>query len=291
MQMRKLNLFEDDPYEGASIVPGNYTLPKLKTELLERLLIERTDDFTDLEVALSVTQAIKNELISYATHGGISTDNDEIKLLIRAGKVVVARIGLEFPKLPFRNYDSFKDYWMSEGMSGGGSWSVRRGFVSSLFQPLEAAIDEIEEREMIDGLANPISPRSDMGWPVVDSEIAQLRKRFAVAHTPQDYSGIGVACVRVLESLGDVVYDPAIHSLGRSVLPRDKTKSRFESVVSHNLHGSASDEIVSAAKAIVALAHKVKHTETSSRRDAGIACDAVILLANMLRRVTVAEEV
>lgn len=289
--MRKLNLFENDPYEGASIVPGNYMPPKMKTGLVEHLLTERVDNFTDLEVAMSVIQAIKEELISYATHGGNRTDNDELKLLIRAGKVAVARIGLEFPKLPFRNYDSFKDYWMSEGMSGGGSWSVRRGFVSNLFQPLEVAIDEIEERELIDGLASPVSPKSNMGWPGVDSEIAQLRKRFAIAHTPQDYSGIGVACVRVLESLGDAVYDPAIHSVGRSVLPRDKTKSRFESVVSLNLHGNASDEMVSAAKAIVALAHKVKHTETSSRRDAGIACDAVILLSNMLRRVTAEERV
>lgn len=35
----------------------------------------------------------------------------------------------------------------------------------------------------------------------------------------------------------------------------------------------------------VELAHRVKHGETPTRRDAGIASDAVILLANILRRL------
>jgi len=35
----------------------------------------------------------------------------------------------------------------------------------------------------------------------------------------------------------------------------------------------------------IALAHEVKHRETPGRRDAGVVADAVILLANILRRL------
>jgi hypothetical protein len=39
------------------------------------------------------------------------------------------------------------------------------------------------------------------------------------------------------------------------------------------------------ANKIIELAHGVKHSATPTRREAGIAADAVILLANILRRV------
>jgi hypothetical protein len=39
------------------------------------------------------------------------------------------------------------------------------------------------------------------------------------------------------------------------------------------------------ARCSVDLAHEVKHSATPTRREAGIAADSVILLANMLRRL------
>lgn len=41
------------------------------------------------------------------------------------------------------------------------------------------------------------------------------------------------------------------------------------------------DDVCSTA---AALAHRVKHSQTATRRDAGINADAVILLANIIRR-------
>jgi hypothetical protein len=39
------------------------------------------------------------------------------------------------------------------------------------------------------------------------------------------------------------------------------------------------------ANKVIELAHSVKHSTAPSRREAGITADAVILLANILRRV------
>jgi hypothetical protein len=43
------------------------------------------------------------------------------------------------------------------------------------------------------------------------------------------------------------------------------------------------------ANKTIELAHRVKHGTTPTRRDAGIAGDAVILLANILRRIAQSE--
>jgi hypothetical protein len=131
-----------------------------------------------------------------------------------------------------------------------------------------------------------VSPHGQVGWPKVDEEIRELRRRFSTATTPQDYRAIGTHCVGVLEALSRTVYDPDKHlRAGETEPPADKTKQRIGRFIEVAAAGSVGEHIRGLANKAIELAHTVKHRETPTRREAGIGGDAVILLSNVLRRL------
>jgi hypothetical protein len=242
--------------------------------------------FSEIELAEGLVQLAHKELTTFGT-GGISRIHDEdMQLLIRARLAVCNRLNISFPRLPFRNLTTFRDHWISEGM--GGSYAARRNYLDGVFDPVEEALFDLATAGWTDRLVDPISPHGATGWAGIDAEIHELRNRFLVARSAQDHCAVGSACVRILECLGEVVFDPAAHMpKGGDIPARDKTKLRFESVILHEIPGPENETLRKAARAIIELAHEVKHRQTPTRRDAGIACDAVIMLVNLMRRLTI----
>jgi hypothetical protein len=107
-----------------------------------------------------------------------------------------------------------------------------------------------------------------------------LRRRFQTASSTQDYRALGTNCVGVLEALGQVVYDPTKHLReGETIPPRDKTKHRIGRYIENALAGPANEFVRGLTHKAVELAHHVKHSPTGTRRDAGIAADAVIMMS------------
>ncbi len=155
-----------------------------------------------------------------------------------------------------------------------------------MFEPLHARLYAAEDRALALTLADPVTPHAATGWPKVDEEIRELRRRFRDSRTPQDYRAVGTHCVGVLEALSRVVYSPSKHLRpGETEPPPDKTKQRLARHIEDAVPGNANEEVRGLANKAVELAHRVKHSETPSRRDAGISADAVILLANICRRL------
>lgn len=238
--------------------------------------------FPDTEAAIALLDVVHDDLHSYGTGGGERLDDAEMELAISALKAVTRRIGVSF-ELPFRNFTTFRTYWLRNNASG--SWAARREILADLFEPCRAKLVALEERSL-DALPNPISPRSSTGWVAVDDEIRELRRRFQTATTPQDYRAIGTHCVGVLEALSRTVYNPDKHLReGETVPPVDKSKIRIGRFVEDAADGPENSEIRGLVLKSVELAHKVKHSTTPTRRSAGIAADAAILLANILRRL------
>ena len=119
----------------------------------------------------------------------------------------------------------------------------------------------------------------------MDEEIAELRRHFEIATSPQDYRNIGNDCVTVLEAISAVAYDHAIHKRGDEPEPPvASTKDRLDRYVEVSIPGAENAPIRKVARAVIELAQAVKHRPAGNRRDAGIAADAVIQLANLLRR-------
>jgi hypothetical protein len=46
---------------------------------------------------------------------------------------------------PFRDFKGFHGYWSREGMSGGGGWGARRGYLSGLFSPVFSRLDDLAD--------------------------------------------------------------------------------------------------------------------------------------------------
>jgi hypothetical protein len=124
------------------------------------------------------------------------------------------------------------------------------------------------------------------GWPAVDAEISELRRHFLNARSAQDYRAVGLDCVSVTESLSRQVYDSTRHlRAGEEEPPVANTKQRLDRFVEYALPGPDNAALRRLARAAIEFAQHVKHSTAPTRREAGIAADAVIQLANLLRRL------
>lgn len=239
-------------------------------------------EWADTEVAVALCQLVHEELEAYGTGGGERLTEDEIAMSIRALVVVTKRLGVDFDP-PYRNFSTFRSYWLRN--DGHGSYQARRDLLGALFDPLYTQLLRLEEATF-EALLDPVSPRAEVGWPAVDEEIRELRRRFQNATTAQDHKDVGLRCVTVTELLGDAVYEPAKHDHeGETPAPRGNTKDRFERYIRTALAGKDNAAARSLARAIVVFAQGVKHSMTPTRREAGMAADSVIMLANLLRRL------
>jgi len=128
--------FKTEPNSGFG---GTRTV--LDTALIDSISKAPTDLGDDLDVAQGLARLAYDELRRYGTDGSNVLDDNEIATTTRALKSVLRRLGIGFAP-PFRDFTTFHDYWSREGMSGAGGWGARRGYLSQLFEPVWAALDE-----------------------------------------------------------------------------------------------------------------------------------------------------
>lgn len=255
----------------------------LKEDVLTQLRKGPLEGVADIESAPALTRLVHNELEDFGTNGKQDMSDDQIALAQKALKSVLARLGVRFDP-PWRNFGEFRTYWQRNG--GYGSWQARRNLLADLFSPVYAELDRLEEAGLSSDLAEGVSPHSGTGWPEVDTEVRELRRLFRTSSSPQDYRDVGNRCVGVLEAISRTVFDPSKHLRpDEKSPPVDKTKIRIGRYVEDSLGGQNNAEVRAVAIKVIELAHKIKHSPTPTRRDAGIAADSVVLLANILRRV------
>lgn len=264
---------------------GNET----KTEALDTTLIEAISrgplaDFPDIEVAVALARLIHNEYELYGTSGS-ALDREASGLLLRTLGRTLDRLGIKDFAVPFRDFDTFRTYWNRN--DGYGSWQARRDMLNEFFEPLHEQLERSEAAGLEWALASGISPHPVTGWPKVDEEIAELRRHFNAASSQQDYSNIGNDCVAITEALSAVVYNHEKHGIqGQGEPAVTSTKARLDRYLEVELQGSENAYVRKLTRSAVELAQAVKHRrETSTRTEAGISADAVILLANILRRL------
>lgn len=257
--------------------------PVLKRTMIEHLREGPLSDAEDIDVAAALAEMVHKEFEAYGTGGGERLSDTEARMVLRSLRASLRRLGIDFD-VPWRDFTSFRSHWLREGCCG--SWQARRDLLDTYFEPVHRVITELEEQAFAGELVEPITPHTGTGWSKVDQEVRELRRRFHSAATPQDYRAIGTHCVGVLEALSRIVYDPTEHlKPGESEPPVDRTKQRLGRYIETTLQGKDQENLRGLAVKTITLAHEVKHSETPTRREAGVAGDACILLANMLRRL------
>lgn len=237
----------------------------------------------DLEIASALTELVIQEFTAYGTDGSQRATSKESRELFRALAALAIRLGITF-NAPFSDFDTFRAYWVNH--DGYGSWHARRMMVAEFFGPLREKLEELEDASLVGELVTPVTPAAKLGWPRIDEEIQELRRHFHTAQTIQDYRNVGNDCIAVLEALSVHVYDHATHTPpGEPEPPKGNTKTRLDRYIDHALKGPGNAELRGLARKTIEFAQAVKHNPGGTRMRAGIAADAVIQLANVLRRL------
>jgi hypothetical protein len=182
-----------DPWGG-----GSTSATKLRRDLLTDLRIGPVPGVDDLDAAIALTQLVWNDLIAYDTGGGNVLDDMELTLAQRALTATLGRIGITL-SFPWRDFTTFRSHWMRNDCSG--SWQARRDLLEELLAPVQAELDRQEDAQFRVVNAEAVSPHTKTGWPKVDEELTELRRRFRTATTTQDYRDVGNRSVAVLEAL------------------------------------------------------------------------------------------
>jgi hypothetical protein len=274
---------------------GYYPTPCLRTDLVEFILGfgqtaggEEFEGASLADIAHAIVKAFHSQLEWFATSGqGVVEDfTVHFELFHRACVKACARAGASFPDLDFSSPEDFRQFWKRNDMSG--SYALRRQYLEGVFGELERELLKKKRLNWTDSLASPITPRGRTDWPEVDAEVEELKRKFGVATSSQDYSGIGQACVRIQEAAIDAAFNPATHmpSSGEPIPSRAMTKRRVDLILSSNHSGSESELLRKLVRSAIEFAQDTKHRTTPNRRDAGIAADATILVVNLLRRIT-----
>ena len=257
----------------------------LDSARLTALISAPDPEHADLDVALALMDLVRDDLQLSGTSGGDRISDGDMRLAVRALERASARAGHEF-KLPFRDHAGWRSYWIRKGASGSGGWQARRDLLGDLFDGAYALLMAAQDRALDSTLAEAVSPHERLGWPEVDTEVGELRRHFRTASTPADYRAVGNDCVHLTEALSRQVYDHTRHRpAGEDEPPVAKTKLRLERYVVERLPGSDNAEMRKFARSAIELAQAIKHGGAPTRTEAGIAADAVIVLANMLRRL------
>ena len=282
--MQESDFWVDDPVDPSDLFG----------KVRRRLDLDRVKDLArgpiagddDLASCLALTRTVLDAYRAFGTDGATDFSGEDSRVALQALKMALERRGHDL-KLPWRDFASFRSYWIRVGASGTGGWQARRELLSEHFDPILEALEEAEEEQFRAELAEAVSPLATTGWPMVDQEIAGLRQRFRSATSMQDYRDCGNRSVAVLEALSATVFDPTKHlpPSGEKAPPVDKTDVRIGAYLAERLSGADNEELRGLVKKASALAHKVKHSPRADRTSAGIAADATILLANMLRRL------
>jgi hypothetical protein len=263
---------------------GELDAPKFNLDLVKGLRSGPMAGADDVEAAVALARLIHDDFEAFGTGGGEQLNETQMRESLLALHAVLKRLCLDQYVVPFRDFKTFKSYWLRN--EGYNSWQARRDILNGIFEPMHDALSERETQALSSTLAQPVSPRGRTGWTRVDEEIAELKRHFANASTPQDYRNVGNDCVIVLEALSRQVYDPEKHLRpGEEEPPVGKTKQRIERFVEDAASGSDAAALRRLVRASIEYAQEVKHRDAGSRKEAGIAADSVILLANLLRRL------
>lgn len=235
----------------------------------------------DVDAAEALVDSVSGLMVSVATGGpAIKTVDADYKREHRALGAALRRLGIDYP-------NKFDDLWRWYGRWSDGSmpqYRDRRAFISELFAPVRKALTDQGDasRELADGVSE-----GPTGWAGIDQRSARLRRLWREADDPDAYNGVGLQCVKILTTLGHVVFDAA-HDLpsGEEEPGRDDAKKRISYFLRRVAAGEKGENIRKIVNGAYSQANTAKHRHVATRADAGIAANATLLIVSMLRLLT-----
>ena len=121
---------------------GTSETTRLHTELLDQIATAPDPTWPDLEVAVALAELAHDEYQKHGTNGS-ELGNAEARKLLTTLKAVLARVGIRNVEFGFRDFDSFRSYWIRKGASGSGGWQARRDLLTDLFDPIHDRLESL----------------------------------------------------------------------------------------------------------------------------------------------------
>jgi hypothetical protein len=167
--MRAGDFFVLDEHATIEINGGFPPVHVLNEGMLDDLRSDSLPLLSDVSAAEGLLDLVHDEFVGYGTSGDNDLTHKQIALAIQALEAVTWRLGMPV-KLPFRDFTSFRGYWIGIGASGHGGWQARRDIVAGLLDPAREQLDSIRrgaspqiKEDLIASLRDPVAIREHLG--------------------------------------------------------------------------------------------------------------------------------
>ena len=167
--VRAADFFVEEETPGFGGRSGSHFVHRLNEGLLNDLRSEPLPSVSDAAAAEGLLDLVHDELVGYGTDGSNELDDKPIALAIRTLEAVTWRLGLSL-QLPFRNFTTFRSYWIRSGAAGAGGWQARRDLIADLLDPTREQLVNLERRkapqikeDLIANLRDPAAIREHLG--------------------------------------------------------------------------------------------------------------------------------
>jgi hypothetical protein len=213
----------------------------------------------------------QNEMIAVAEgKKRIDDANDYYRARRRRIAAGLETLGLDDPN-PHADLWGWHQKWEADFPSHAD----RRHYVRSLYRNL---LDRL-----ILAPPPPVPPREPTGWERVDRAVEKARAKLIEGQHEEDYQSVGLFCREVIISLGQAVYDPAVHKSPDGVIPSKVDGGRMiEAFLAAEIVGEANKNIRQHTRAALKLAVELQHKRTANYRAAALCAEATSSVVNIL---------
>lgn len=135
---------EDPEWALKGLDPDRRMRTVLDIAFIDRLRTSPQAGVDDIEAAYGLAELAKAELTDFGTGQEPRLSAEEITAALRTLRAVLRRLEITFD-LPFRDFAGFRDYWIKQGMAGGGGYAARRGYLNDLFTPVFPRLEELDD--------------------------------------------------------------------------------------------------------------------------------------------------
>ena len=259
----------------AGISPKRQAEIDVVSDLDTSSLEEAESDYKELIQELT---QLRNLMVSVSTGGPrIQDKNEEYRRLYE-------EVDQRLRSLNISNPNPYRDLWDWYGKWSSGdlpSYQSRRQYIGGLFAPLE---ERLRNR---DQSAGKMIFREPTGWPLVDRQLGEIRKRLEEASTEEQYQAVGLLCRETMISLAQTVYDSTRHPTvdGTAPSPTD-AKRMLDAYFAVELAGSANEAARKHAKTAFDFANIIQHRRTTAFREAALCAEATSSVVNTIAIVS-----
>lgn len=171
--------------------------------------------------------------------------------------------------------------WYGKWSSDLPTYQSRRAFIGEIYNPLMVRLRKECQNEGKRVFEEPT------GWPKVDRNIGEIRRRLGEAKTEEQFQAVGLLCREALVSLAQVVHDPARHPSLDGVPPsKTDAKRMLEAFLAAELKTESNKAARKHARASLDLANELTHKRTASFRHAALCAESTTSVINIVAIVS-----